>query len=141
MKEKIDASAADLMAQGWGNVYIDSAAAAKDASGNAVGYVISSTSKDGFGGEVKITVGIDGENKITGIAFLSLSETPGLGMNAQNPEFYGQYAGKDAQPLSVVKGGGAGDAEINAMSGATITSSAVTNAVNAATYFAVNCAQ
>ncbi len=141
MKEKIDASAADLMAQGWGNVYIDSAAAAKDASGNAVGYVISSTSKDGFGGEVKITVGIDGENKITGIAFLSLSETPGLGMNAQNPEFYSQYAGKDAQPLSVVKGGGAGDAEINAMSGATITSSAVTNAVNAATYFAVNCAQ
>ena len=132
MKEKIDASAADLMAQGWGNVYIDSAAAAKDASGNAVGYVISSTSKDGFGGEVKITVGIDGENKITGIAFLSLSETPGLGMNAQNPEFYGQYAGKDAQPLSVVEGGGAGDAEINAMSGATITSSAVTNAVNAA---------
>ena len=109
MKEKIDASAADLMAQGWGNVYIDSAAAAKDASGNAVGYVISSTSKDGFGGEVKITVGIDGENKITGIAFLSLSETPGLGMNAQNPEFYSQYAGKDAQPLSVVKGGGAGD--------------------------------
>ena len=62
-------------------------------------------------------------------------------MNAQNPEFYGQYAGKDAQPLSVVKGGGAGDAEINAMSGATITSSAVTNAVNAATYFAVNCVQ
>ena len=141
MKEKIDASAADLMAQGWGNVYIDSAAAAKDASGNAVGYVISSTSKDGFGGEVKITVGIDGENKITGIAFLSLSETPGLGMNAQNPEFAGQYAGKEAQPLTVVKGGGAGDAEINAMSGATITSSAVTNAVNAATYFAVNCAQ
>ena len=131
MKEKIDASAADLMAQGWGNVYIDSAAAAKDASGNAVG----------FGGEVKITVGIDGENKITGIAFLSLSETPGLGMNAQNPEFYGQYAGKDAQPLSVVKGGGAGDAEINAMSGAKITSSAVNNAVNSATYFAVNCAQ
>lgn len=141
MKEKIKASADDLMAQGWGNVYIDSAAAAKDASGNAVGYVISSTSKDGFGGEVKITVGIDGENKITGIAFLSLSETPGLGMNAQNPEFAGQYAGKEAQPLTVVKGGGAGDAEINAMSGATITSSAVTNAVNAATYFAANCVQ
>lgn len=141
MKEKIDASADELMAQGYGNVYIDSAAAAKDASGNAVGYVISSTSKDGFGGEVKITVGIDGENKITGIAFLSLSETPGLGMNAQNPEFYSQYAGKEAQPLSVVKGGGAGDTEINAMSGATITSNAVTNAVNAATYFAANCTQ
>lgn len=141
MAEKISSSAEDLMAQGYGNVYIDSAAAAKDASGNAVGYVISSTSKDGFGGEVKITVGIDGDNKITGIAFLSLSETPGLGMNATNPEFAGQFSGKPAQALSVVKGGGAGDTEINAMSGATITSNAVTNAVNAATYFAANCAQ
>ena len=141
MAEKISSSADELMAQGYGNVYIDSAAAAKDASGNAVGYVISSTSKDGFGGEVKITVGIDGDNKITGIAFLSLSETPGLGMNATNPEFYGQFTGKAAEALSVVKGGGAGDSEINAMSGATITSNAVTNAVNAATYFAASCSQ
>lgn len=141
MAERISSSADELMAQGYGNVYIDSAAAAKDASGNAVGYVISSTSKDGFGGEVKITVGIDGDNKITGIAFLSLSETPGLGMNATNPEFAGQFTGKAAEALTVVKGGGAGDLEINAMSGATITSNAVTNAVNAATYFAANCTQ
>ena len=62
------------MGQGFGNVYIDSAAQAVDASGAAVGYVVSSTSKDGFGGEVKLSVGINGEGKVTGIAFLSLAE-------------------------------------------------------------------
>ena len=47
---------------------------AVDGSGNPVGYVVSSTSKDGFGGEVKLSVGINGEGRVSGIAFLSLSE-------------------------------------------------------------------
>ena len=72
MADKIAASAEELMAQGFGNVYIDSAAQAVDGSGNPVGYVVSSTSKDGFGGEVKLSVGINGEGKVSGIAFLSL---------------------------------------------------------------------
>lgn len=139
MDEKIAASADELMSQGYGNVYIDAAAAALDASGNSVGYVVSSTSKDGYGGEVKISVGIDGEGTVTGIAFLSLSETPGLGMNAENDSFKGQFAGKNADKLTVTKTGSAGEDEIQAMSGATITSEAVTNAVNAAIYFAKNC--
>ncbi len=139
MAEKIAASAEDLMAQGFGNVYIDTAAQAVDASGNPVGYVVSSTSKDGFGGEVKLSVGINGEGVVTGIAFLSISETPGLGMNATGEEFKGQFAGKNADVLSVTKTGAPAENEIQAMSGATITSSAVTNAVNAAIYFVNNC--
>lgn len=140
MAEKIAASAEDLMGQGFGNVYIDSAAQAVDASGAAVGYVVSSTSKDGFGGEVKLSVGINGEGKVTGIAFLSLAETPGLGMNATGDEFKGQFAGKNAETLAVTKAGAPAENEIQAMSGATITSEAVTNAVNAAIYFVNNCA-
>lgn len=140
MAEKIAASAEDLMGQGFGNVYIDSAAQAVDASGSAVGYVVSSTSKDGFGGEVKLSVGINGEGKVTGIAFLSLAETPGLGMNATGDEFKGQFAGKNAEALAVTKAGSPAENEIQAMSGATITSEAVTNAVNAAIYFVNNCA-
>ena len=140
MAEKIAASAEDLMGQGFGNVYIDSAAQAVDASGAAVGYVVSSTSKDGFGGEVKLSVGINGEGKVTGIAFLSLAETPGLGMNATGDEFKGQFAGKNAEALAVTKTGSPAENEIQAMSGATITSEAVTNAVNAAIYFVNNCA-
>lgn len=139
MAEKIAASAEDLMGQGFGNVYIDSAAQAVDASGAAVGYVVSSTSKDGFGGEVKLSVGINGEGKVTGIAFLSLAETPGLGMNATGDEFKGQFAGKNAEALAVTKTGSPAENEIQAMSGATITSEAVTNAVNAAIYFVNNC--
>lgn len=139
MEEKIAASADELMNQGYGNVYIDSAAVALDASGANVGYVVSSTSKDGYGGEVKISVGIDSEGTVTGIAFLSLSETPGLGMNAQNDSFKGQFAGKNAEKLTVTKSGSAGEEEIQAMSGATVTSEAVTNAVNAAIYFVRNC--
>ena len=139
MAEKIAASAEDLMGQGFGNVYIDSAAQAVDASGAAVGYVVSSTSKDGFGGEVKLSVGINGEGKVTGIAFLSLAETPGLGMNATGDEFKGQFAGKNAEALAVTKTGFPAENEIQAMSGATITSEAVTNAVNVAIYFVNNC--
>ena len=140
MPEKIAASAEELMAQGFGNVYIDAAAQAVDASGNPVGYVVSSTSKDGFGGEVKLSVGINGEGKISGIAFLSLAETPGLGMNATGDEFKGQFIGKNAETLTVTKTGAPAENEIQAMSGATITSEAVTNAVNAAVYFVNNCA-
>lgn len=140
MADKIAASAEELMAQGFGNVYIDSAAQAVDGSGNPVGYVVSSTSKDGFGGEVKLSVGINGEGKVSGIAFLSLSETPGLGMNATGDEFKGQFTGKNAETLAVTKTGAPAENEIQAMSGATITSEAVTNAVNAAIYFVNNCA-
>ena len=95
------------------------------------------TSHDGYGGDIEITVGYTGEEgalSCTGISFLTLAETAGLGMNAQEPEFMGQYTGKGTDPLTVTKSGSAGEAEINAMSGATITSDAVTNAVNAAGY-------
>ena len=64
----------------------------------------------------------------------TLPETAGLGQKATLPEFYEQFKGKGTK-LSVKKGGGAGENEIDAISGATITSTAVTNVVNAATEF------
>ena len=60
-------------------------------------------------------------------------------MNATNPDFKDQFKGKTAEQLNLVKGGGAGDDGIDAMSGATVTSTAVTNAVNGVLYFAHNC--
>ncbi len=60
-------------------------------------------------------------------------------MNAQQPEWKGQYAGKNVDQFAVTKNGASADNEINAISGATITSNAVTGAVNAAVYFAKNC--
>ena len=61
-----------------------------------------------------------------------MSETPGLGARSKEEAFYGQYAFKPATELSVVKSGAAGETEIQAISGATITSKAVTSGVNAA---------
>lgn len=124
---------------GVGNVTLDEAVSAADASGNPLGYVVTATSNDGFGGAITITVGILSDGTVTGIEFLTLAETAGLGMNADTPEFKGQFASKKVEQFSVTKDGGSADDQINALSGATITSNAVVGAVNGAVYFVNNC--
>ena len=103
-----------------------------------IGHVINSTSKDGFGGWVSISTGIQEDGTLNGIAFLSISESAGLGMNARDTDWYKQFTGKKSDKFSVTKTGATSDDEINAISGATITSRAVTGAVNAAVYFVNN---
>ena len=104
-----------------------------DSSGEVAGYCIE-VLPTGFGGAVDTMVGITPDGTIAGIQILSCSnETPGLGANATNEEFYGQYAEKPGDgSLKVDKDGG----DIVAMTGATITSRAVTNGVDAAAAFA-----
>ena len=137
----IEANAAPLAEQGFGNVLIDKVVNAVDANGQVVGHIINASSKDGYGGLVSISVGIQADNQtVNGIAFLSISESAGLGMNARDTDWYKQFNGKKGEKFEVTK---AGDGEldnnkINAISGATITSRAVTNAVNAALYFVNN---
>lgn len=97
-----------------------------------VGYVFSAVPK-GYAGEMKITVGIDAAQKVTGVSIGENKETPGLGTKAAEPGFIGQYLGKDRQKaLQVVKRPPSAGNEIQAISGATITSKAVTSAVQAA---------
>ena len=124
-----------LISQNFGKVNVSEVANALDSSGSSLGYVITSTSKDGFGGDVKISVGITKDKKLNGIAFLTLAETPGLGMKAKGEKFSSQFKEKDASYLNVVKTGATKPDEIDAISGATITSRAVTGAVNAAIYY------
>ena len=97
---------------------ISSAVEAVDASGEALGYIFNITTSKGYGGDIQLTVGIQSDGTVSGYSVLSISETAGLGMKA------------DA--FSVVKdGSGSGDdAKIDAISGATITSKAVTGAMN-----------
>lgn len=95
------------------------------------GYVITATDKEGYGGDIRVAVGITSDGTINGISILSISETAGLGMKATEPAFYGQYEGKQTDKFVVSKDGSDGE-QIDALSGATITSRAVTNAVNAA---------
>ncbi|MGN0333169.1 MAG: RnfABCDGE type electron transport complex subunit G [Lachnospiraceae bacterium] len=95
------------------------------------GYVITTTDKEGYGGDIQITVGITADGTVNGVSILSISETAGLGMRATDPSFYEQYQAKQAEKFYVSKDGGDGE-PIDALSGATITSRAMTGAVNAA---------
>jgi len=135
LKEKLEKATADgKLAADNGNASLSEAILAKDELGNTVGYVLKGQAA-GYGGAVVVVVGVSSDLKVTGISFPeTLPETAGLGQKATLPEFYEQFKGKGTK-LSVKKGGGAGENEIDAISGATITSTAVTNVVNAATEF------
>ena len=136
----VESSADTIAAQGFGSVSVDGAMEAQDASGNVIGYMITASSAEGYGGTVQISVGVTSDGVLTGVGFLTLSETPGLGMKAQEPEFKNQFPGKSiADVFEVTKTTASADNQVQAISGATITSSAVTGALNAAAYFVNNC--
>lgn len=119
-----------------GKLEINDAMAAYDASGNQVGYMVNVTSGEGYGGDVEISVGIDNDGKMTGLGFLTINETVGLGMRAKTPEFMDQFAGKDATaPITGTKNGDADEHSFNAISGASFTSGAVSKALNGAVKF------
>ena len=130
---------ADVPSLSFGNVLVDECATGVDSSGSPMGYVVTATYKDGYGGNITVSIGITTEGEVKGVEFLTISETAGLGMNATQPEWKGQYAGKTVESFSVTKSGASADNEIDAIGGATITSNAVTGAVNAALYFINNC--
>ncbi len=117
-------------------VTIESVKEAKDSSGAALGYVIQVSSK-GYGDFITYTVGITNDGSINGISIISIAETPGLGMNADKV-IVPQFTDKAATQFEVAKSGQLTDesTQIEAISGATITSKAITEGVNAAvTYF------
>jgi electron transport complex protein RnfG len=97
-----------------------------NADGSAAGYVSTGT-VTGFGGPVEVTVGTDAEGVITGVRVggANFQETAGLGAKSKEPAFYEQFTGK-VYPVDLSKNGG----EIDAITAATITSSAVVRGVN-----------
>ena len=102
---------------------------AKDADGNVIGYVLV-TQSTGYGGAIQTMTGIDAQGKVTGIEFLEINETVGLGMNAKKDSFKNQFKNLSGT-ISVTKNS-PGDNEIKALTGATITSKAATKGVNIA---------
>lgn len=101
----------------------DNTVCGKDSSGNIVGYVITVTEK-GYGGQIQVMVGIDSDGKVSGVSILSHNETPGLGAKTAEDEFLKQYKNLNSE-AEVGK-------DIVAVTGATISSKAVTRSVNAA---------
>lgn len=104
---------------------------AKSASDEILGYVVESTTTEGYGGNIVLYVGVTLGGTLNDVSVLEIAETPGLGMKAEEvlvPQFHQKPAGT----FSVTKSGSTTEMEIDAISGATVTSNAFTNAVNGA---------
>jgi len=116
-------------------VDINEVSKALDASGSVIGYVITVTDHEGYGGDIQFSMGVRNDGTVNGISILSISETAGLGMNADSV-LKPQFANKNVETFSYTKTGATSDDQIDAISGATITTNAFVNGVNAGlTYF------
>ena len=128
------APAGDVLTEVSGiGVEIGTVFEANDASGNNLGYVVETTSSEGYGGDITLYAGITNEGMLNGISILSIAETPGLGMNAESV-LVPQFENVEATFFYYTKSGKKDADEIDAISGATITTKAVVNAVNGAVY-------
>ena len=110
---------------------IDEVMLAKDDAGNELGYAFSVTTSEGYGGDIQFAMGIQDDGTLNGISILSISETAGLGMRATTDDFKNQFKDKNVEKFTYTKTGATSDDEIDALSGATITTNAMTNGVNA----------
>lgn len=121
-----EASSFDLISEGEGG--LDQVFCAYDGAGNTIGYVGTITTR-GYGGEIVINVGLGMDGAITAINVggENFNETVGLGAKVKEAPFMDQFKGL-TPPLTL-------NQDVAAVTAATISSSAVTNAVNDATAY------
>ena len=123
----------------FGKVHINKAIVGKNAAGETVGYVIRVTTRDGFDGDISMSVGFGLDGTVLGVEFTEINETAGMGMLCAEPEFKDQFKGTLVDRFILNKAGGStAPEEIDSVSGASISSGAIVNAVNAAMDFFEN---
>jgi len=100
--------------------------AAFDKGGELLGYSFVTNAR-GYGGDISLICAVEADGVIKDVKILSINETPGLGMRAADESFLSQYEGKKGKiTLS------SGENGVDAISGATVTSRSITQAVNIA---------
>lgn len=106
---------------------------AKNTQGDIIGWALPLSGK-GYGGNIQLLVGVDINENISGVQVLGHSETPGLGSKINEIEykqteskFLKQFKTKNIQDIVLIKG--QTDKNIQAITGATISSKAVVEAV------------
>lgn len=130
----MDAARNKFDANGFEADSVDEVMKAVGANGEDLGYAFTITTSEGYGGDITFTMGVSKDGTVNGISILSISETAGLGMEADKV-LKPQFSNKNVESFVYTKTGATGDNEIDAISGATITTNAVTNAVNSALYY------
>lgn len=133
LKEMTDKASEILAEGGYAGTTLEEACIVRDASGNTVGYVASVTLK-GYD-VMTLTFGYTTDGVCTGLEFLSIKETPGMGLKADEPAFKEQFIGKQTASFTAVKSGALAENEIDAITGATITTNAVVTGINAGICF------
>ncbi len=103
----------------YGTTTIDEVFEAIDANGSTVGYVFAITNRNAYNPPLKLALGVRPDGTINKIAFIELNETPGKGSKADEAAFKDQFIGQSNA------------AAVDIISGATVTSKSVLNAVNA----------
>ena len=136
--DKVDyaAAAAVLNDNGYDKESVDECLAAVDAGNSVLGYVMTVTTSEGYGGDITVSMGVRNDGTLNGIEILSISETAGLGMKADTDDFKGRFSNKKVAQFNYTKSGATAEYEIDALSGATITTNAMVNAVNAGLSYA-----
>ena len=133
-----DSASSLLSENGYTSDEITGVVEGTDDSGETVGYVISVQSGEAYDGTLELSVGIATDGTVKGVEMLDISETAGLGMKADEAEFKDQFKDKNVEKFTYTKTGEDGDDMIDAISGATITTNAVTNAVDSALVYYQN---
>lgn len=133
LKEALEEAESILTAGGFSNITINEVCIVQDANQKRIGYVASVSLK--AYDSMTLTFGYTTEGVCTGLAFLEIKETPGIGMKADEPDFKNQFVNKKAEQFISVKNGASADNEINAISGATFTTDGVLRGVNAGICF------
>ena len=126
-----DGLATALADNGFTAQTIDEIMVAQDSSGETLGYAFTVTTSEGYGGDIQFAMGIQDDGTLNGISILSIGETAGLGMRANTDAFKDQFKDKKVDKFEYTKTGATADDQIDALSGATITTNAMTNGVNA----------
>ena len=133
--EQVSEEDADLEAfldeNGYGAQTINEVMLVKDASGADMGYAFTVTTSEGYGGDIQFAMGVRDDGTLNAISILSIGETAGLGMRSTTDEFKNQFKDKNVEKFEYTKNGATEDYQIDALSGATITTNAMTNGVNA----------
>ena len=133
-----DSASSLLSENGYTSDEITGVVEGTDDSGETVGYVISVQSGEAYDGTLELSVGIATDGTVKGVEMLDISETAGLGMKADEAEFKDQFKDKNVEKFTYTKNGEDGDDMNDAISGATITTNAVTNAVDSAIVYNQN---
>ncbi|MDF2698560.1 MAG: electron transport complex protein [Haloplasmataceae bacterium] len=108
----------------------------KDTAGNLLGYAVKVLAPGSYNGKLTVLVGINTEGKVVGLSYLALGETPGVGSRVEEPDFINYFLNiTDTSHIAKLLI----DKDIDSVSGATFSSTAVKNSVQSALdYFNAN---